>query len=51
VTEAAEPPDTSAPGSGSDSGLPGWLAPAVVLALFVAAGAVAVVRRKRAGGA
>ena len=47
--QAARPPDTSAPDAGS--GLPGWVAPAVVLTLFVAAGAVAVVRRKRAGGA
>jgi hypothetical protein len=48
-TGAAAPPDTSAPSSGS--GLPGWVAPVLVGALFVAAGAVAVVRRKRAGGA
>ena len=49
VTDAAEPPDTSAPSSGS--GLPGWVPPALVAALFVAAAAVAVVRRKRTGGA
>jgi hypothetical protein len=47
--QADEPPDTSAPGSGS--GLPGWLAPALVAALFVAAAVVAVVRRNRTGGA
>ncbi len=45
---ADQPPDTSASGSGS--GLPGWVAPASVAALFVAAAAVAVVRRKRTGG-
>lgn len=46
-TGAAAPPDTSAPGS--DSGLPGWVAPLLVAALFVTAGAVALVRRKRTG--
>lgn len=49
TVQAGGPPDTSAPGSGS--GLPGWVAPALVAALFVAAAAVAVVRRKRTGGA
>jgi len=49
AAQAAGPPDTSAPSSGS--GLPGWVAPGLVGALFVAAAAVAVVRRKRAGGA
>ena len=48
AVQAGGPPDTSAPGSGS--GLPGWVAPALVAALFVAAAAVAVVRRKRTGG-
>jgi hypothetical protein len=48
VVQAGGPPDTSAPGSGS--GLPGWVAPALVAALFAAAAAVAVVRRKRTGG-
>ena len=48
TSESAQPPSTSAPSS--DSGLPGWVAPLLVAALFVAAGAVAVVRRKRAGG-
>jgi len=47
--QADEPPATSAPGSGS--GLPGWVAPAVVAVLFLAAAVVAVVRRKRTGGA
>jgi hypothetical protein len=49
TAQAAEPPDTSAPGSGS--GLPGWLAPVLVAALFVVAAVVAVVRRNRTGGA
>jgi hypothetical protein len=34
----------------SGGGLPGWLAPALIALLFVAAGAVAVVRRNRTGG-
>ena len=49
TTEAAAPTDRAAADSGSGSGLPGWLAPVLVGALFVAAGVVAVVRRKRAG--
>ena len=49
TTKAAEPLDRAA--ADSDSGLPGWVAPVLVGALFVAAGAVAFVRRKRAGGA
>lgn len=48
AAEAADAPDTSAPGSGS--GLPGWVAPVLVGALFVSAGVVALVRRRRAGG-
>jgi hypothetical protein len=49
TTTAAEPLDRTA--AGSDSGLPGWVAPVLVGALFVAAGVVAFVRRKRTGGA
>jgi hypothetical protein len=49
TTNAAEPLDRAA--ADSDAGLPGWVAPVLVGALFVAAGAVAFVRRKRAGGA
>ncbi len=37
--------------SGSGSGLPGWVAPVLVVLLFAAAAAVAVVRRRRSGGA
>jgi hypothetical protein len=48
TAEAAEPLTSTA--ADSDSGLPGWVAPVLVGALFVAAGAVAFVRRKRAGG-
>jgi hypothetical protein len=53
-TQAASAPeqavdDTQDP-SGS-SGLPGWVAPVVVLALLGSAATVAVVRRKRSGGA
>ncbi len=48
TAEAAEPLTSAA--AESDSGLPGWVAPVLVGALFVAAGAVAFVRRKRAGG-
>ena len=37
--------------SDGGSGLPGWVAPVVVVALFGAAGALLVVRRRRSGGA
>ncbi len=50
-TRADLPPNRSATEPGSGSGLPGWVAPGVVALLFVAAAAVAVVRRKRSGGA
>ena len=49
TTKAAEPLNRAA--TDSDSGLPGWVAPVLVGALFAAAGVVAFVRRKRAGGA
>lgn len=52
ATLRADPlPSRAATDSGSGSGLPGWLAPAVVALLFVAAAAVAVVRRKGSGRA
>lgn len=49
--QATEPLDRSASDPGSGSGLPGWVAPVLVGALFLAAATVAVVRRKRSGGA
>ncbi len=49
--QAGPLPSRADSGSGSGSGLPGWVAPGVVALLFVAAAAVAVVRRKRSGGA
>jgi hypothetical protein len=52
ATLRADPlPSRAASDSGPGSGLPGWLAPGVVALLFVAAAAVAVVRRKRSGRA
>ena len=38
-------------GDETSSGLPGWVAPVLVVALLGAAATVAVVRRKRSGGA
>ncbi len=49
--QATGPLEPAATDPGSGSGLPGWLAPVLVGALFVAAAVVAVVRRKRSGGA
>lgn len=43
VPASSDPLDPSDPG---DGGLPGWVAPAVIVLLFGAAGAVAVVRRR-----
>jgi hypothetical protein len=43
VPASAEPPDAG------DGGLPAWVAPVVIVLLFGAAGAVTVVRRRRAG--
>jgi hypothetical protein len=54
ATQAASAPeravDDTQDASGS-SGLPGWVAPVVVVALLGSAATVAVVRRKRSGGA
>jgi hypothetical protein len=51
--QADQPPDRAThPTSGessSDSGLPGWIAPVLVALVFVAGGAVTVVRRRRSG--
>jgi hypothetical protein len=51
ATRAGAAPSRAATGSDSGSGLPGWVAPGVVALLFAATAAVAVVRRKRSGGA
>jgi len=52
--QADEPPNRATqPASGepsSDSGLPGWIAPVLVALVFLAGGAVTVVRRRRSGG-
>lgn len=48
VTAEPDPAVGDAVGAdGDDGGLPAWVAPAAIGALFVAAGAVAVVRRRR----
>lgn len=49
ATHTAAP--TAATTADSSSGLPGWVAAGVIGLLFAAAAAVAVVRRKRSGGA
>jgi hypothetical protein len=50
VTQGATPVHRVAD-TGGGSGLPLWLAPAVVVAVFAAAAVVTVVRRRRSGGA
>ncbi len=53
TTQAASAPAQVVDGSGGSgsSGLPGWVAPVLVVGLLGAAATVAVVRRKRSGGA
>jgi hypothetical protein len=52
ATQAAGSLDPVTPASGDGgSGLPGWVAPAVVVLVFAAAGTVLVVRRRRSGDA
>ena len=50
-TQATEATPRAVDEAGDAGGLPGWVAPVAVLALLGSAAAVAVVRRKRAGGA
>lgn len=52
-TQAAVTPEQAVDDTGDEtsSGLPGWVAPVLVVALLGAAATVAVVRRKRSGGA
>jgi hypothetical protein len=38
-------------GDSGSGGLPGWVAPLAIAALFAGAGAIALVRRKTRGGA
>jgi len=53
TTQAAGTPEQAVDDSGESGsgGLPGWVAPVLVVALLGAAVTVAVVRRKRSGGA
>ncbi|GAA4374817.1 hypothetical protein [Nocardioides caricicola] len=46
-TSADAVPTAAEPGDPDDGGLPAWVAPAVIAALFAGAGAAAVVRRRR----
>jgi hypothetical protein len=51
ATQASAAPERAVSDSSGSSGLPGWVAPVVVALLLGAAATVAVVRRKRSGGA
>jgi hypothetical protein len=52
ATQASGELDPAASTTGDNgSGLPGWVAPVVVLALFAAAATLLVRRRRRSGGA
>jgi hypothetical protein len=48
--EAAGPAGAVTPDSGSGGGLPGWVAPLAIVALFAAGGTIALMRRKSNGG-
>jgi hypothetical protein len=55
-TQAAGPTDQvtgtgDSTGDGGSDGLPGWVAPVAIAVLFLGAGAIALLRRKRSGGA
>lgn len=51
ASQASAAPERAVSDSSGSSGLPGWVAPVVVALLLGAAATVAVVRRKRSGGA